>query len=392
MRILVLTPTFLPAVGGAELVILQVYRRIALKHSVLILTPELSQSLINNTSSDEYDHLINFDVEHYKDKYTFMKIRGHKVTCGAIPPFSLSAITAIKKQIINFKPDVANVHYVMPTGLAGLYAQKVYKIPTVITYNGRDVPGPKVPILWKYWHRVIGLNCREMTFVSRYCRDVIFGKDFRRGNIIYNGVANYVNASEDQIEALRSKLQLINGENVLFALQRLDHLKRVDILIRSLPKILKYRPNTRLIIGGKGSDLSRLKMLSIKLGVSENVSFTGYIPENELPTYFSIAKLFLFHSTYETFGIVLAEAMNHEKAVVSVSNTAIKEVVDNGKTGILVSTYNHEDFASAVIELLDDSSLRASMGRTGKNKVMKSFQWETIAKQYEKILRKCISP
>ncbi len=69
MRILVITPTFLPAIGGAELVILQVYRRIANEHSVLVLTPELSQNLLNDNGSNEYDHLINFDVVRYKPEF-----------------------------------------------------------------------------------------------------------------------------------------------------------------------------------------------------------------------------------------------------------------------------------------------------------------------------------
>ena len=390
MRILVLTPTFLPAIGGAELVILQVYRRLARKHSVLVLTPKLSQTLINHTSSNEYDHLINFNVKHYTDRFTFMKIRGHKVTRGLIPPFSLSAAFAVGQEIKDFKPDVLNVHYVMPTGLAGFYAQKVYQVPTVVTFTGRDVPGPDVPFFWKYWHRLIGLNCTSMTFVSGYCRDAIFGRDFNKGNIIHNGVENFVEASKDQKEALRSKLQLVNGEKVLFALQRLDYLKRIDVLIRSMSQIIKSKPNTRLIIGGKGPDLQRLKKLSKKHDVSDHVYFTGYIPDKDLPIYFSIADLFLFHSTYETFGIVLAEAMKYDKAIVSVNNTAIKEVVDNGETGILVPTLDHEKFSSAVIDLLNDNHRRLNMGKMGRSKVLKCFQWEKIAAQYEKIFERCI--
>ena len=123
MRILVLTPTFLPAIGGAELVILQVYRRLAKRHSVLVLTPYLPKQLLNHSGSKEYDHLINFDISRYHDRFTFIKIRGHRLTLGLIPPFSLSAVSAIKKAIAVFHPDVINVHYVMPTGLAGYFAQ-----------------------------------------------------------------------------------------------------------------------------------------------------------------------------------------------------------------------------------------------------------------------------
>ena len=391
MRILVLTPTFLPALGGAELVVFQIYRRLACNHSVLILTPYLSKKILENNSSTDYDHLINFDVERYKDRYSFMKLRGHRVTLGLIPPFSLSAVSATMQAVRSFKPDVLNVHYVMPTGLAGFYAQKILKIPTVITYNGRDVSGPGVPKLWKYWHRLIGLNCSEMTFVSKYCHNVIYGSENKDGNVIYNGVEDPKNVTNDQIVALKSKLQINKDEIVLFGLQRLDSLKRVDILIKSMQIILRQKSKVRLIIGGKGEDMPRLMKLAEKLKISKYIVFAGFIPDKEIPAYYAISDLFVFHSTYETFGMVLAEAMNYGKAIVSVSNTAISEVVDNGKTGLLVPTLDYKAFANAVLKLLNNEERRNEIGRIGYEKVQEFFKWNAIASQYETVLKSAIT-
>jgi glycosyltransferase involved in cell wall biosynthesis len=351
-----------------------------------VLTPYLPKKILKNNSSTDYDYLINFDVQRYKDKYSFMKLRGHRATFGLIPPFSLSAVSAIRQTVKRFKPEVINVHYVMPTGLAGLYAQKVLKIPTVITYNGRDVPGPGVPSLWKYWHKLVGFNCVDVTFVSKYCRDVIFGQKSTFGHVIYNGVEKPTDVVESRENALRSELKLNKDDNVIFSLQRLDYLKRVDIIIDSMPKILKSKPNTRLIIGGTGPDLNRLKKLVLELGLFRNIIFTEFIPDWELPTYFSIADLFVFHSTYETFGIVLAEAMNYSKAIVSVDNTAIKEVVDNNKNGILVQPMSPDNLAEAIINLLNDDGRRYQMGYEGKKKVNDLFRWDLIASKYGAIL------
>ena len=317
-----------------------------------------------------------------------MTIRGHKVTWGLIPPFSLSAISAIKQQIENFKPDVINVHYVMPTGLSGLYAQIIKKIPVVITYNGRDVPGPGVPRLWKYWHRFVGGNSADMTFVSGYCREAIYGSKLNAGHVIYNGVDQPVAVSVSQKRELKDRLNLKDNEHVLFALQRLDPLKRVDVLIQCLPKILQHHPCTRLIVGGKGSDLSRLKNLASDLNVADRVHFAGFISQDELPVYFSLADLFVFHSTYETFGMVLAEAMNYGKAIVSVENTAIKEVVDKGENGILVPTLDAKAFSSAVIDLLGNAAKRHRFGLHGIQKAQRLFRWDHIARQYDEIFRK----
>jgi glycosyltransferase involved in cell wall biosynthesis len=275
----------------------------------------------------------------------------------------------------------------MPTGLAGIYAQKILKIPTVITYNGRDVPGPGVPRIWKFWHKFIGTNCQDMTFVSKYCRDVIYGSDSKFGHIVYNGVDESIDIDQEKLDELRAKLKLNSNDKIIFSLQRLDKLKRVDTIIECMPKVLKALKNTRLIIGGIGPDLARLKNLADELCLGQKVIFTEFIPSRQLPIYFSLADIFAFHSTYETFGIVLAEAMNYKRAIVSVDNTAIKEVVDNKKNGILVPTFSHDAFAEAVIEILKDDHKRHKMGIEGKNKVNKLFQWDEIASKYETILK-----
>jgi len=212
----------------------------------------LPENLLNHSGRKEYNHLINFGISRYHDRFSFIKIRGHRFSQGLIPPFSLSAVSAIKRAVASFHPDVINVHYVMPTGLAGLFAQQILKVPVVITYNGRDVPGPGIPIFWKYWHRFIGKRCADMTFVSKYCREVIYGSSSSDGNVIYNGVEEALGVSAVEKRELKAKLNLAVNERILFSLQRLDSVKRVDVLIRSMPKILHYHPKTRLIIGGEG--------------------------------------------------------------------------------------------------------------------------------------------
>lgn len=388
MRILVLTPTFLPAVGGAELVILQVYRRLAERHSILVLTPRLNERILQHSASNEYDSLINFRVERYTDKVTFFKIPGHRLSMGLLPPFSLTSVSQVGRVVREFRPQVLNVHYVMPTGLAGVYAEKTLGVPTVVTYNGRDVPGPGVPKMWKYWHRWVGRSCSGMTFVSKYCRDVIYGPHCEVGYVVFNGVDQPVESDPQKACELRTALNISPDAPVLFALQRLDYLKRVDIIIESLGHIVEKYPKAHLVIGGTGSDLPRLKSCVERLRLERYVTFAGYIRSDELPTYYSLADLFLFHSTYETFGMVLAEAMSYGKAVVSVNDSAVPEVVDHGRTGTLVPKLEPGAFAGAVIQLLENREMREEFGRRGRDKALSVFSWDRIAGQYEGVLDK----
>ena len=69
MRILVITPTFLPALGGAELVVLQIYRRLACNHSVLVLTPYLSKKILENKKKVTL-HVSELNLFNHVDTYS----------------------------------------------------------------------------------------------------------------------------------------------------------------------------------------------------------------------------------------------------------------------------------------------------------------------------------
>jgi glycosyltransferase involved in cell wall biosynthesis len=114
--------------------------------------------------------------------------------------------------------------------------------------------------------------------------------------------------------------------------------------------------------------------------------FSGYIPREMLPVYHAMTDLFVFHSTYETFGMVLMEAMSYGSPVVSVRNTAIPDVVVDGKTGVLVPTEDVDAFAGAVIGLLEDDQGRREMGKYARERALKSYSWDTIAEEYEAVL------
>ena len=382
MRILVLTPTFLPMVGGAEIVLLEVYRRLAERHEVLLLTAD------KNLAGGGLDRVINFPVIRYQDRLSFMNFRGHRLTGGFVPPFSLSAVSATREIVNDFRPDVLNTHYMAYTGLATDIAQKVCKVPSVLTFTGRDVPGPRTPWFWKYYDRWVAGSVAAITFVSEYCRRAIYGSDGSLGTVISNGVD--LNRFTPRLSGflIRQRLGLLQESPVLFAVQRLSPEKRVDVIIRAMTYVLEECPDVKLVIGGKGPSQSKLVSLVKKLSLEQSVHFTGYIPDIDLPAYYAMADLFVFHSTYETFGLVIAEAMASGKPVVSVRSTAIPDVVQDGQTGLLASPLDPVDMASKITDLLDSPTRIHELGCQGRLWAEQHFDWDVIAEQYETVLLK----
>ncbi len=384
MRILVLTPTFLPMVGGAEILLLEVYRRLATRHEICLLTPE------KKLPAGELDSMINFRVVRFRDRWSLGKLRGHRLTGGVVPPFSLSAVSATRKTVRQFRPDVMNCHFMNHTGLAAMVAHRQFSLPTVLTLVGRDVPGPRVPFLWKYYSRLVARSVSDVTFISEYCRKAIFNSvKPQPGHIIPGGVDLGRFRPGLESESLRSRLHLPPDAPILFSMQRLGPEKRADVILRAMPHVLRRNPAAVLVIGGTGPEKARLTSLARTLGLQQSVLFAGYVDSADLPSYYAMCDLFVFHSTYETFGIVLAEAMAAGKAIVSVSSTAIPEVVQDGVTGMLVPPLNPEAMANGIVHLLDSPQKRAQLGLCARSWAEQHFDWNSIASQYEAVLETC---
>lgn len=386
MKIIVLTPTFLPVVGGAEIGIYEVCQRLSKSHRIRILTPILPKQLIHRFGTeDTYLTSVNFEVCRFGDIFNLAKIGGQRLLKGFFPPFSISSVSVLLNHINQFKPDLINVHYAIPTGLAATIARVCRSLPVVLSLVGRDIPGPETPFFWRNYVKLVCKNVSEVTFISEYCRKSLFGSKDHRGYVIPYGVD--INRFTPELAGLsiKKKLGVPEDRRVLFTLQRLEKIKRVDILIRSLRYVLEVNSEVVLVIGGKGPEESALKSLAKQLKVEDSVIFTGYIPERELPEYFAMADVFTFHSTYETFGIVLAQAMASGLPIVTVNSAAIPEAINVGTTGLLVEPLNPKEFAKAVVDLLNNEELSLKFSQNGRKKAIEKYSWDSIAYQYQRV-------
>jgi phosphatidylinositol alpha-1,6-mannosyltransferase len=282
-----------------------------------------------------------------------------------------------------------NAHYVAHTGLAAVAAHKRRGVPAVLTLLGRDVPGPRTPFGWKYYCRWAARSVTDVTYVSDYCRRTVFGDSGRApGRVIFAGVdIDRFHPLADG-RAVRERAGVAADAPLLVAIQRVAPEKRVDVLVRAMPSILRRHPRAILVVGGKGSALDSLRELAAGLGVAGSVRFAGYVPDADLPAHYAAADVFVFHSTYETFGVVLAEAMAAGRAIVSVNSTAIPEVVADGETGLLVPPLDPDALAEKVCFLLESPGERDRLGRNARAWAQAHLGWDTIAGRYEAALEK----
>ena len=121
------------------------------------------------------------------------------------------------------------------------------------------------------------------------------------------------------------------------------------------------------------------------LGLVDEVIFTGFVPETDLPTYYSGAEVLVLPSLYEGFGFPVLEAMACACPVITSDNSSLPEVV--GKAGIMVDPHDTNSLAQAICAVLTDSELSNNMIRRGLVQ-SKKFSWKKAAEQTLEVYHK----
>jgi len=136
--------------------------------------------------------------------------------------------------------------------------------------------------------------------------------------------------------------------NVCFLTEK----KKVDILIRAFSKSFKKNKNIKLEIGGDGPCLPELKKLAEQEGIADQVSFLGMLQRHEVLYRVSKANAFVLSSEYETFGVVLAEALALGKPVIATRCGGPESIV-TAEVGFLVEKNSVNKLSQAMISLFE---------------------------------------
>ena len=172
-----------------------------------------------------------------------------------------------------------------------------------------------------------------------------------------------------------------DGTPLLLWVGRLQPWKGVDIALRALQEI----PRAHLMIVGDGETRADLERLAQELGLAERVRFLGALPRERLPSIYAAADLLLATSfASETFGIGLVEAQACGLPVVASRFGGFPEVIDEGRTGLLVPPRDPVALAAAVRSLLDDPARRHALAAAAPGWAAQ-FSWSAVVDRIEAV-------
>ncbi len=306
---------------------------------------------------------------------------------AAVSPVPFSGSTAritlspqvyrrVKKILHDEKFDVVHVHEptapVLP--LFVLRHSHAVNVGTFHAYRESNAAYEYMrPLFQRVFNRLDG-----RIFVSEAVQDYItqyFPGDY---TIIPNGIdcARFASSNVKPIE------QFDDGRpNILFV-GRLEKRKGFRHLIRAYPLLKELVPDARLIVVGAFSDEEKAPFLRYaRTHRLRGVHFVGFVSPEELPRYYRTATIFCAPSTgFESFGIILLEAMAAGLPIVASDITGYRTVLQDGSEGILVPPTDDEVLARAIAQLLRDPAQRAAMSASGKTKAAQ-YDWSIIAKR-----------
>ncbi|MCI4371790.1 MAG: glycosyltransferase family 4 protein, partial [Thermoplasmata archaeon] len=151
----------------------------------------------------------------------------------------------------------------------------------------------------------------------------------------------------------------------------------------------RYVPEARFVIAGEGSSVDAMKRFAESMGVSERVRFLGRVSDEDLPAVYAACDVFVLPSVsrLEAFGIVALEAMATAKPVIVADIPGVREMIEDGREGVLADPVNPHDLGEKIRNLIADPDRRRAMGQRGREKVLESFSIERVTDQIEAVYR-----
>ena len=163
----------------------------------------------------------------------------------------------------------------------------------------------------------------------------------------------------------------------IIAIGRLVRYKRMDGIVRAVAKLCKSYPDIELVIVGEGDERENLEELSQQLGIQKQVKIPGRASHNEVIALLKTGSMFVLNSVYEGQPFLVMEAMACKIPVIATNIEGSAEIVDDGKTGLLVAVDdNGEELQQKIALLLENGLLRKRLVENAYNSIIHKFTWE----------------
>src|SRR3989339_249218 len=351
-------------------------------------TFELVRNLLQIDKKNQYVLFFN------KEKFQQFKTPNVKSVLVNTEHYSLKEQLILPKFLYQEKLDIMHfTHFNAPI---------FYRKPCVVTIHDLTpsfFPGKK----FNQWHYKFAYNLVLKSIIKRSKqiisvsentkKDILKFFPFAKNKIemIYESVAEEFlkNPGENSLKKTKEKFNL-KQDFLLYTGVFRNH-KNLVGLIAAFGKLKKIKNfNGKLLITGKEDPFYPEVKNTIKnLNLEKDVILTGLIAEEDLINLYHLAKLYVFPSFYEGFGLPILEAFATKTPLICSNSSCLPEIAGDGNAKFF-DPYNIDDLADKILQVWDDENLQKKLIKNGQER-LKDFSWRKMAKETLALYQKVVS-
>lgn len=370
MKIAIFTDSFLPGVGGTEKAVLGLATALQKNNEVVVCCPYYNKK--------------------YKDEFPFQVIRANSIKLTANDYFAFPNFTkSFEKKLKDFKPDVIHCQSVSPMTAYALKFAKKNNIPLLMTVHTKFrtafARSIKSTVIVDGLIKNLVKKLNKANQVCTVSNDMI--KELQdygyKGNVkvVRNGAMfERINNLDELKKIAIKKYNLAQEKNIFLYVGHVVKFKNLQFTFDALKMLKDKGLSFKMLVVGKGFDDEYFKNYVEKLGLNENVIFTGQIiDKKELSALYSVGEMFLFPSIFDNDPLTIVEAALHHIPAITIKGTGSSERIEDGVSGFVVEN-NVEIFANKIFEVCQNKPLLQKIGDNAEKFIPK--EWETTAKEY----------
>src|SRR3990167_10404406 len=373
-RILVFTTAYRPMIGGSEIALEEMIRRL----------PDIFFDIVTPRHSKEYKPLEvggNFCIHRVGPGFESAKIF-----------FPVLGFIKARQLMKSNKYDAVHAYQASQGGGAA-WLVKLFspRLPFILTMQeGKKLDGQ--PFILNWLRGLIIKRADVITVISNYLREYV-NRTAKNKKIFL--IPNGVDLNKFKVPDHKLQITLLQGPNrqTIITVSRLVPKNRIGDLIKAF-HILVSRfklHDARLMIIGDGKQREELFNLVSELGLKDSVEFAGSVPNDKIQEYLSSASIFVRPSLSEGLGIAFLEAMAAGLPIVATPVGGIPDFLKDPSThsgqatGLFCKVNDPEDIAEKINRILTDDDLRNRLILNGRKLVEEKYTWDKIADQFKNL-------
>lgn len=301
------------------------------------------------------------------------------------PIAQMRMTAAVRRRIDAFNPDV--IHFQAGHLWFNLLWPLYRSHPLVVTiHDSRHHPGDRDSRKTPQWIMDLGYR--------RADRIIVHGEQLRRAVVADlgrpNEIVDVVPPVPDLVAGDGDPGRAVEGDghSVLF-FGRIWRYKGLEYLIRAEPLITERVPDARIIIAGRGEDLSPYRAMMVNPAHFEIDN--RLVPDADSFEYFRRAALVVLPYIEGSISGVVAVAGTFGKPIVATAVGILPEMVEHGRTGLIVPPADERALADAIVQILTDDALRRELGANARHRVETMYDPETVAEQTIAVYERAIA-